>query len=240
MVGHPSQVCPFNPSRIFLLPRYFESSILMYCWSLWLWIDCTPKFFSSVSSLAQRSIPKTWLWIEAAPRKWRFYLLWFWWRPVFIFFFFLQSFKIKKILLEEPITWKLFLWCMPLSIFLGLPPVVFKEAESFKARNVTQISLMAVVTSWEGKHRVNAEISIPGSSKWLENYADLSCMHCICVLTKCFQGAIPGNGTDGTKGLECVLITDDYRKWTGIYLDHCIAWAWEWCSHLFFSPIGPS
>ena len=40
---------------------------------------------------------------------------------------------------------------MPLSGFPGLPPVVFEDAESFKASKMTPASLMAVLTSWEGK-----------------------------------------------------------------------------------------
>ena len=82
-------------------------------------------------------------------------------KPVFIFSSKLQN---AKIFLEDSVPWKFFSYSLPLSGFLGLPPVAFKEAESFRAREVPRVSLTAVLTSRGGRRIVISEVSIPGSS----------------------------------------------------------------------------
>lgn len=88
IIGHPSQICPFNLSRIFLLPRYFKSwapsqYIVGLCGSEF---AAHLKFFISFFFCTEAN-PRNMSIDRDSPEKMEISLLWSWWRPVFIFIF---------------------------------------------------------------------------------------------------------------------------------------------------------
>ena len=123
-------------------------SISSWCWPLWLWV--APDLEFCVSFLSAQAIPRNMATDRSALKERRFYPLWSWHRRSWHFSFFFKTSKWKNIL-RGTHYWEIVSLVHAAPAFLGLPPVVFEQAESFKAGKMTQISLIVVLTSWEGK-----------------------------------------------------------------------------------------
>lgn len=123
-------------------------SISLCCWPLWLWVVANLEF--CISFFSAQAIPRNMATDRSALKEKRFYLLWSWLRRSWHFYFFFKTSKWKDIL-RGTRYWEIVSLVHATPAFLGLPPVVVEQAESFKAGKMTQISLIIVLTSWEGK-----------------------------------------------------------------------------------------